>query len=68
MVAGAYAYFVTRADARVGRPLTLVSVAGVYRRAHRHAYYGAGFTTITESGIHTVRRRLSGALLHQLGA
>ena len=31
-----------RADARVGRPLTPVSVAGVNRRAHRRAYYGAG--------------------------
>jgi hypothetical protein len=29
------------ADARVGRPLTPVSVAGVHRRAHRHAAYGA---------------------------
>ena len=30
-----------RAEARVGRPLTPVSVAGVHRRAHRRAYYGA---------------------------
>ncbi len=29
------------ADARVGRPLTPMSVAGVNRRAHRRAYYGA---------------------------
>lgn len=29
------------ADARVGRPLTPVSVAGVNRRVHRRAYYGA---------------------------
>ena len=29
------------ADARVGRPLTPVSVAGVNRRMHRRAYYGA---------------------------
>src|SRR5262249_59805165 len=27
------------ADARVGRPLTATSVAGVNRRAHRRAYY-----------------------------
>jgi hypothetical protein len=27
-----------RADARVGRPLTATSVAGVHRRAHRRAY------------------------------
>ncbi|MDE2376855.1 hypothetical protein [Bradyrhizobium sp.] len=30
-----------RADARVGRPLTPMSVAGVHRRVHRRAYYGA---------------------------
>jgi hypothetical protein len=29
------------ADARVGRPLTPGSVAGVNRRVHRRAYYGA---------------------------
>jgi len=29
------------ADARVGRPLTPMSVAGVNRRVHRRAYYGA---------------------------
>jgi hypothetical protein len=27
-----------RADARVGRPLTATSVAGVHRRVHRRAY------------------------------
>ena len=32
---------VDRADARVGRPLTPMSVAGVHRRVHRRAYYGA---------------------------
>ena len=30
-----------KADARVGRPLTPMSVAGVNRRVHRRAYYGA---------------------------
>ena len=30
-----------RAEARVGRPLTPMSVAGVNRRVHRRAYYGA---------------------------
>lgn len=30
-----------RADARIGRPLTPGSVAGVNRRVHRRAYYGA---------------------------
>ena len=29
------------ASARVGRPLTPMSVAGVHRRMHRRAYYGA---------------------------
>jgi len=29
------------ADARVGRPLTPMSVAGVNRRVHRRAYVGA---------------------------
>jgi len=32
---------VDTADARVGRPLTPMSVAGVNRRLHRRAYYGA---------------------------
>jgi hypothetical protein len=31
-----------RADARIGRPLTPLSVAGVHRRAYRRGYYGAG--------------------------
>jgi hypothetical protein len=30
-----------KADARLGRPLTPMSVAGVNRRVHRRAYYGA---------------------------
>ena len=32
---------VATADARIGRPLTPMSVAGVNRRVHRRAYYGA---------------------------
>src|SRR5215472_7414302 len=32
---------VDTADARVGRPLAPMSVAGVNRRVHRRAYYGA---------------------------
>jgi hypothetical protein len=31
----------TEANARVGRPLTATSIAGVHRRAHRRAYRGA---------------------------
>jgi hypothetical protein len=33
---------VDTAAARIGRPLTPGSVAGVNRRVHRRAYYGAG--------------------------
>jgi hypothetical protein len=32
---------VDTAEARIGRPLTPGSVAGVNRRVHRRAYYGA---------------------------
>jgi hypothetical protein len=32
---------VDTAQARIGRPLTPMSVAGVNRRMHRRAYYGA---------------------------
>ena len=34
---------VSEANARIGRPLTPLSVAGVHRRAHRRAYYGGGY-------------------------
>ena len=33
--------FVSRAEARIGRPLTPMSYAGVARRTTRRAYYGA---------------------------
>src|SRR3974390_2682214 len=33
---------VNTADARIGRPLTPFSVAGVNRRMYRRAYYGGG--------------------------
>ena len=36
---------VDTADARVGRPLTPVSVAGVNRRVHRRAYRGAVYNS-----------------------
>jgi hypothetical protein len=39
--AGTVAVSVDKAEARVGRPLTPGSVAGVHRRVHRRAYYGA---------------------------
>src|SRR5215475_13564757 len=38
---GSLALSVEKAQARVGRPLTPVSVAGVARRTTRRAYYGA---------------------------
>src|SRR5690242_14686009 len=34
---------VSPAQARIGRPLTPFSVAGVARRAHRRSYYGHGY-------------------------
>ena len=41
---------VDRADARVGRPLTPGSVAGVNRRVHRRAYYGAAAVGAAAAG------------------
>ena len=38
------------AEARVGRPLTPMSVAGVNRRVHRRAYYGAAAVGATAAG------------------
>jgi hypothetical protein len=39
--AGTVFISVDKADARIGRPLTPGSVAGIHRRVHRRAYYGA---------------------------
>jgi hypothetical protein len=39
------------ADARIGRPLTPLSVAGVNRRAHRRAYYGGRYGTGVGVGV-----------------
>src|SRR5215813_7079478 len=39
-----------RAQARVGRPLTPMSVAGVNRRVHRRAYYGAAAAGAAAAG------------------
>src|SRR5215471_2101686 len=41
---------VDTADARVGRPLTPMSVAGVNRRVHRRAYYGAAAAAAGAAG------------------
>ena len=45
-----------RAEARVGRPLTPTSVAGVNRRVHRRAYYGAAATGVAPYGTYRYRR------------
>ena len=47
---------VDRADARVGRPLTPMSVAGVNRRVHRRAYYGAAAAGAAAYGAYPYRR------------
>jgi len=39
--AGTASVSLDKAEARIGRPLTPMSVAGVNRRVHRRAYYGA---------------------------
>jgi hypothetical protein len=41
-----------QADARVGRPLTPGSVAGVNRRVHRRAYYGAAAAGAAAYGVY----------------
>jgi hypothetical protein len=46
---------VDTADARVGRPLTPGSVAGVNRRVHRRAYYGAA--AVTGAAVYNAARR-----------
>jgi hypothetical protein len=40
-----------RADARVGRPATALSVAGVHRRAYRRAYRGAAYGAAAAYGV-----------------
>ena len=39
------------ADARIGRPLTPLSVAGVNRRAHRRAYYRTGVGVVGAGAV-----------------
>ena len=45
-----------KAEARVGRPLTPGSVAGVHRRVHRRAYYGAAVGAAAVTGAYYHRR------------
>jgi hypothetical protein len=48
---------VDTADARIGRPLTPGSVAGVNRRVHRRAYYGAAAAGAAGYGYYNAARR-----------
>lgn len=45
-----------RAEARFGRPLTPMSAAGVHRRVHRRAYYGAAAAGAAAYGAYRYRR------------
>lgn len=51
---------IDRAEARVGRPLTPMSVAGVNRRVHRRAYYGAAAVGAAAYGAHYYNRAQCG--------
>jgi hypothetical protein len=53
---------VSAADARVGRPLTPMSVAGVNRRVNRRAYYGAAAAgaAAVGAGVYNYRRAACG--------
>jgi hypothetical protein len=48
---------VDTADARIGHPLTPGSVAGVNRRVHRRAYYGAAAAGAVGAGLYAHARR-----------
>ena len=48
--------FVSQADARLGRPLTPMSAAGVARRHNRRAYYGAAAVGAAAVGTAAYRR------------
>jgi hypothetical protein len=48
--------FVSQADARLGRPLTPMSAAGVARRHNRRAYYGAAAVGAAAVGAAAARR------------
>jgi hypothetical protein len=48
---------VDTAAARIGHPLTPMSVAGVNRRVHRRAYYGAAAAGAVGYGYYNTARR-----------
>ena len=47
---------IDQAEARIGRPLTPMSVAGVNRRVHRRAYYGAAAAGAAAAGAYSYGR------------
>ena len=47
-------------EARLGRPLTPMSVAGVNRRVHRRAYYGAAAAGAAAAGAYYYDRQACG--------
>jgi hypothetical protein len=47
-------------QARVGRPLTPMSVAGVHRRVHRRAYYGAAAVGVGAAATYGAYHRRCG--------
>jgi len=49
-----------KAEARLGRPLTPMSVAGVNRRVHRRAYYGAAAVGAAAAGAYYYGRPACG--------
>jgi hypothetical protein len=56
---------VDTADARVGRPLTPMSVAGVNRRVNRRAYYGAAAAGAAGYGVYNYYRPACGYYPYQ---
>ncbi|MGN6750894.1 MAG: hypothetical protein ACTHJS_20145 [Xanthobacteraceae bacterium] len=52
-------FSIDTADARVGRPATPMSVAGVNRRVHRRAYYGAAAAGAAGYGYYNYYGRCS---------
>ena len=55
--AGAVIISIDKADARIGRPFTPGSIAGVHRRMHRRAYYGAAAAGAAGYGYYNSARR-----------
>ncbi len=49
-----------KAEARLGRPLTPMSVAGVNRRVHRRAHYGAAAAGAAAAGTYYYGRQPCG--------